>query len=252
MIIINDHYRYLAKSIKFLPFILVVMHPHLHDNQYKRLLSPVIVVACHRLRPSSLSPIIVVVCHCHCSSLLSSVIVVARHHRHLSSSSPVIVIAHHRRRPSLSLPIITVPAAAVAAVAAVTTVAAIALLLLLPSQVLPLSSPYLPSLLMAVMAAMTVMTKKRCTYLMSLQFCASFALNPCISSNGVEGKVRHRAGKKETIESSHPFWMLHRFGIGVCYCSRLCVGVGKSLLTLLVEMLLLAWLGINYLIEKNN
>ena len=82
----------------------------------------------------------------------------------------------------------------------------------------------------AAMAAMAVMANKlNCIYLMSLQFCAFFALT-CISINDVKEKAGHRTGEKETIKFSHPFWMLHRFGIGVCYCSRLCLGVGMSLL----------------------
>jgi hypothetical protein len=83
---------------------------------------------------------------------------------------------------------------------------------------------------MAAMAAMAVMAKKlKCIYLMSHQFCAFFALT-CISINGLKEKTGHRVREKETIEFSHPLWMLHRFGIGECYCSRLCLGVGMSLL----------------------
>ncbi len=83
---------------------------------------------------------------------------------------------------------------------------------------------------MAEMAVMAVMAKKlKCIYLMSLQFCAFFALT-CISINGVKEKAGHRVGEKETIEFSHPLWMLHRFGIGECYCSRLCLRVEMSLL----------------------
>ena len=83
---------------------------------------------------------------------------------------------------------------------------------------------------MAAMAAMAVMAKKlKFIHLMSHQFCAFFALT-CISINGVKEKAGHRVGEKETIEFSHPLWMLHRFGIGVCNCSRLCLGVGMLLL----------------------
>ena len=83
---------------------------------------------------------------------------------------------------------------------------------------------------MAAMAVMAVMAKKlKCIYLVSLQFCAFFALT-CISINGVKEKAGHRVGEKETIEFSHPLWMLHRFGIGLCNCSRLCLGVGMLLL----------------------
>ena len=82
---------------------------------------------------------------------------------------------------------------------------------------------------MAAMAAMAVMAKKlKFIYLMSHQFCAFFALT-CISINGVKEKAGHRGGE-ETIEFSHLLWMLHRFGIGECYCSRLCLGDGMSLL----------------------
>ena len=81
----------------------------------------------------------------------------------------------------------------------------------------------------AAMAAMAVMAKKlKCIYLVSLQFCAFFALT-CISINGVKEKAGHRGGE-ETIQFSHLLWMLHRFGIGECYCSRLCLGVEMSLL----------------------
>lgn len=65
---------------------------------------------------------------------------------------------------------------------------------------------------------------------MSLQFCAFFALNQCISINGLKGNAGHRVEEKETIKFFHPFWMLLRFGIDVCYCSRLYLGVGMSLL----------------------
>ncbi len=83
---------------------------------------------------------------------------------------------------------------------------------------------------MAAMAAMAVMAKKlKFIYLMSHQFCAFFALT-CIFINGVKEKTGHRVGEKETIKFSHPLWMLHRFGIGECYCSRLCLGDGMSLL----------------------
>ena len=82
----------------------------------------------------------------------------------------------------------------------------------------------------AAMAAMAVMAKKlKFIYLMSHQFCAFFALT-CISINGVKEKAGHRVGEKETIEFSHPLWMLHRFGIGLCNYSRLCLGVGMLLL----------------------
>ncbi len=73
---------------------------------------------------------------------------------------------------------------------------------------------------MAAMTAMAVIEKKyKFMYMMSLQFCEFFSINPCSSINGVEGKAGYRAGEKETIEFSHPFWIMHRFGIGVCYCS---------------------------------
>ncbi len=83
----------------------------------------------------------------------------------------------------------------------------------------------------AAMAAMAVMAKKlKCIYLVSLQFCAFFALT-CISINGVKEKAGHSAGEKDTIWFSHPLWMLYRFVISVCYCSRLYLGVGMSLMT---------------------
>ncbi len=52
----------------------------------------------------------------------------------------------------------------------------------------------------------------------------------CISINGVRERAGHRAEAKEKFKFSHPLWMLHRFGIGVCYCFRLYLGVGMSLL----------------------
>ena len=64
---------------------------------------------------------------------------------------------------------------------------------------------------MAAMAAMAVKVTMakivKWVYLMSRQFC-SHVLNPCFTINDGERKAGHRVGEKETMESSHPFWML--------------------------------------------
>ena len=64
------------------------------------------------------------------------------------------------------------------------------------------------------------------------------------------GKERLDTGRERNKQWSSTRWVwICWFGMGVCYCSRLCLGVGMSLLTWLVEILLLAWLGTKWLIN---